>query len=178
MFGITVRELFAFPFHRLRLETSIPAAYVLQRLQGVVVPRKWWRFSGSHPEFEGVVTGTTFKISRIINYRNSFLPIMAGEVHPRLQGGTRIDIEMRMAWLVALFMLLWAALPAAIVAAALLHVDLGLSKSGGPQHPSLQLFGAAAAMLLFGYMLCAIAFNIEAQRARTLLLKILDATLI
>jgi hypothetical protein len=36
---------------------------------------------------------------------------------------------------------------------------------------------AAIALVMFGYVLCAVSFNIEVQRARVRLLKMLDASL-
>lgn len=121
---------------------------------------------------------TGFKIRRVINYRNTFLPIVVGKMLPRFQGGTRIEVEMRMHWFAAIFMLLWAGFPVLILTTALLHIDIGILDSRAPRDSKSHQFAAAIAMVMFGYALCAVAFNIEAQRARVLLLKLLDATLI
>jgi 1,4-dihydroxy-2-naphthoate octaprenyltransferase len=149
-------------------------AEVLKRMQDAVEPRRLWRISGLHRDFEGVLSMTGFKICRVINYRNSFLPIVVGKMLPRLQGGTRIEVQMRMQWIVTAFMLLWAGFPVLLLTTALLHIDIGILDSRAPQGLRPHQFAAAIAMVVFGYVLCAVAFNIEAKRAQVLLLKILD----
>ena len=174
LFGLSIRDLLAFPFRRLSLETSLPLADVLKRMQDAVEPRRRWRFSRPPGDFEGVLSMTGFKIRRIINHRNWFLPIAVGTMLPRNQGGTRIDVKMHMHWLATMFMLLWVGFPVLLLTTAMLHIDFGILDSNAPG-PTPRQFVAAIAMLMFGYLLCAAAFNIEAQRARVLLIKILDA---
>jgi hypothetical protein len=109
LFGGSIRELVAFPFRRLSLESSLPVANVLKRMEEAVEPRRRWRFSRLHRDFEGVVSRTRFTIVRIIQYRNSFLPVITGTIKPRPQGGTRIEVTMRLHWLVTAFMIIWPA---------------------------------------------------------------------
>jgi hypothetical protein len=102
-------------------------------MQDAVEPRRLWRISGLHRDFEGVLSMTGFKICRVINYRNSFLPIVVGKMLPRLQGGTRIEVQMRMQWIVTAFMLLWPGFPVLLLTTALLHIDIGILDSRAPQ---------------------------------------------
>jgi hypothetical protein len=173
--GVPIRQLLGFPFQRLSLESRLPVAKVLMRLQQAVEPRKLWRFSRLHRDFEGVVSLTGFKIIRIIHHRNSFLPVIMGKFQPRPQGGTRIEITMRLHWLVTAFMIVWAGVPTLILAAAVLHVHPGLGASVTARHVRRDLFVVAAMMLCFGYGLCSVCFNVEARRARKLLIKIVEA---
>lgn len=53
--------------------------------------------------FEGSVSGNTFKIKRIINYRNSFIPIVIGQVFSG-PTGARVQVKMRMHILVIVFL--------------------------------------------------------------------------
>ncbi|HEY2105685.1 MAG TPA: hypothetical protein VGH29_07860 [Candidatus Binataceae bacterium] len=152
-------------------------ADALKRMQEGVEPLRQWRFSRSPCEFEGVVSITGFRIRRIISYRNWFLPGLMGKMLPRVQGGTRIEIELRMHWLAAIFMLLWAGVPVLLLSGTLLHLDAGIGGSKTGQSPSPHQLVAAIALVMFGYVLCAVSFNIEAQRARVRLLKMLDASL-
>lgn len=177
MFGISIRESLAFPFQRFTLETSTPMANVLKRMQETVEPRRRWRFKRPASDFEGVLSTTSFRIRRIITHRNSFIPVVIGTIRPRIEGGTRIDIAMRMRWHVTLFMLLWFSLPIVLLAASLLGINL--EKFDAPSwHRSTwpQLF-VPLVMIVWGYCLCAVAFNIEASRARLLLMKICAAEL-
>lgn len=63
--------------------------------------------SRNHNLFEGEIEGTSFKISRIIHYRNSFLPILVGQIQDDLDAST-LQIVARPHWFV---ILLWTFLP-------------------------------------------------------------------
>ncbi len=168
IFGLSIEELIAFPFRRITLESSLPVVYVLKRVEQAVEPRRLWRFSRVHRDFEGMVSRSTFKITRIIHYRNSFLPIIVGKVQPRLEGGTRVEITMRLNRAVAAFMILWAGAPLAILVYFLFFVGGSARANAG---------GALAisfGMVCFGYLICAGGFNFEARRARDLLIKIVS----
>jgi hypothetical protein len=174
LFGQPIRELLAFPFQRFGLETSLPVSEALKRLIEAVEPRRMWRISRPQHDFEGVVSLTAFKISRIILYRNSFLPIIFGTIQARPQGGTRVEVMMRMHWFVIAFMLVWEAVPLVILTAVLLGLHLGGGALARPRAAGPGLYGMLIGMLIFGYGMCSIAFNIEARRARELLMNILD----
>ncbi len=79
-------------------------AHAANVLQEIVEPRKTfrWPFRSDHRYFEGTVQGDRFKINRIINHRDSFLPIIEGSF--RGAGSeTIVTLNMRMAWLVVIF---------------------------------------------------------------------------
>jgi hypothetical protein len=169
LFGLSIQELLAFPYRRLTLETSAPVVHVLKRIEQDVEPRKLWRFSRVHRDFEGVVLRSNFKITRIIHYRNSFLPVMVGTVQPRLQGGTRVEITMRLNRAIAAIMMLWAGVAVAVL------LYRGLLASGAQRGNSLGALGFALAMACFAYIICAGGFNFEARRAIDILTGILKA---
>ena len=107
---------------------------------------------------------------RIIHYRDSFLPVITGTIQPRPQGGTRVQIELRLAWPVALFMVAWIGGIAAITVKVWLT---GYADAKGSSTMGASLMFPVLLMAA-GYGLCSICFNLEARRARKLLLKILD----
>ncbi len=83
------------PFWSFDIETPLPPEEVLGRLSAQVEPERLFRLlRGDHP-FEGEVSGLGFKIQHIINYRNSILPVIEGEV-ARHEGGSVVRISMRM----------------------------------------------------------------------------------
>jgi hypothetical protein len=53
-----------------------------------------FRGNATNKPYEGYITGNTFKINRIISYKNSFLPIINGHIYS-LSGKTYIKIEMK-----------------------------------------------------------------------------------
>ncbi|HKD69498.1 MAG TPA: hypothetical protein VKB84_21850 [Candidatus Binataceae bacterium] len=177
MFGISIGASLAFPYRRLSLETSLPAALVLMRIQDAVEPRRLMRISKTHRDFEGAVSRTQFRIRRIIHHRNSFLPIVAGTIQPSLRGGTRVEVVMRMSWLVTAFMFVWAGVPLIAVSAAALHLHFGSGVAAAAAHQTAgALIGGAVATITFGYCLCSASFNLEAQRAKELLTRIVAAS--
>jgi hypothetical protein len=168
IFGLPIQELLAFPFRRMTLQSPLPVVHVLKRIEQEVEPRRLWRFSRTHRDFEGVVSRTNFKIMRIIHYRNSFLPIIVGTLQPRLEGGTRVEITMRLHRAVAIFMAMWEGALLAILASLLFCATRSA-------HGNTRLaFAVVLGMVCFGYIMCAGAFNFEARRAGDVLTKIVN----
>ncbi len=127
-------------------------------LQEIVEPGKIlrWPFR-DHRYFEGTVQGDHFKINRIINHRDSFLPIIEGSF--RGAGPeTIVTLNMRMAWPVVIlcsgFMLalLWS-----LIRESAIH---GTQKG---------LIG----MMLFVYFLPTVCFATEVRIAMKRLLELL-----
>ncbi len=82
---------------------------------------------------------------------------------------------MRLHWLMTALMIIWAGVPFVVLTAAL-HPVPGIGASTAACEARGELFGAAAVMLSIGYGLCSVCFNLEARRARELLVKMLDAS--
>ena len=98
------------------IETPVPAEEAWKYLLPVM-KRDWWLCAQCHqplagaarfcthcglpvpphtkPQFEGDISPQQFKITRIISYRNSCLPVIRGRFEPT-QAGTRIVIDMKM----------------------------------------------------------------------------------
>ena len=60
----------------------------------------------SDRQYEGEIYDNGFKVSRIIAYRNSFLPILHGSFRPS-GTGTDIIIKMKLHKFVSVFMIIW-----------------------------------------------------------------------
>jgi hypothetical protein len=81
------------------------------RLTRAIEPEKVFRFSwgfgsSNHAPYEGEVCDTGFKISRIIDYRNSFLPTIRGRFEPTPQG-TTVQISLSLHPAVTVFLVVW-----------------------------------------------------------------------
>jgi hypothetical protein len=98
--------LFA-PFERLTIETPLAPEEVRRRLAQVIEPKQMFRFfSRDHKPYQGSLNDDRFEVSRIIHYRNSFLPVIKGDIRPGL-GGSVVDITMHPYPFVIVFMLIW-----------------------------------------------------------------------
>jgi len=151
------------PFRRFQVLTPMSPARAAKVLQKIVEPAKTfrWPFSRKHRYFEGSVEADGYSISRIINYRNSFLPIIEGRF--QIEGPqTIVTLNMRMAWPVVVFwlgmmmLMLWC----------LVVGDSRIMRFHGSQTSLLK-------MMLFLYFLATVCFAIEVRIAMKALLRLL-----
>jgi hypothetical protein len=103
------------PFYRYQIESKLPSAIVLARIQSITrskqgfiesIKNTFKAINNQNAAFIGVVGINEFNISRDIHYRNSFLPMIKGNVNETPSGCT-IKITMFMHPFVTIFMLLW-----------------------------------------------------------------------
>ncbi|MCP2727082.1 WD40 repeat domain-containing protein [Limnofasciculus baicalensis] len=96
------------PYDSFTIQTRDPLPLILQRLNTKVeAPRIRFGFSHHHALYQGTVSEGEFKITRIINYRNSFLPIIRGSFEQQPDGTTIIHITMGLHPFVMAFLWFW-----------------------------------------------------------------------
>ena len=149
------------PFESLTITTSLTFSEVLRRLDEVVTTPKPFRITlpfGPPPvkPYEGIISCNTFKISRIITGRNSFIPIIKGNIHSQ-PFGCSIKITMNLHKIVMAFMILWLWTTGSIGMFALFAWLV--EPSVGP------IFLPILGMFVFGWLLCLIPFKIESKSA-------------
>ncbi len=142
------------------ISVATPLHTVVERLQSLVEPKKWFRFSRKHRPFEGTVGETGFSIQRIIHYRNSFLPQIVGSLEPQA-GGTLVTLRFCLHPMVLAFMVVWFGF------AGLLGLAVAVAAIGDVKAGWFVLFPLA--FLLFGYALMMACFLSEVSEARRLL---------
>jgi hypothetical protein len=150
------------PYERLTIETTLAVQEAQRRLADAVEPRKAvrWPFQPKGKPFQGSIAGEQFKISRVIGYRNSFLPQISGQIRQGLQGAT-IEVTLALHPVVMIFMAVWLL---GVGCAALAIVSAGIN-SGKFEASGLIPIG----MFIFGILLCTLSFNVEAAKAKSLL---------
>lgn len=65
-----------------------------------------WYYDHTGASYNGTVTENQFQISRVINYRNSFLPVITGKIE-ETTSGSRVHIEMQLTKVVKYFSIFW-----------------------------------------------------------------------
>lgn len=158
------------PFENLNYKTKLTAEEILERL-GTILD------SDDEPEsnqddskpYRGYIVGNSFKLVKIIAYRNSFIPQIHGQIIPNISG-TEIKIKMRLNTLVLIFMIIWFTGVGAGCAAGLSSI----SENPDFEPGSLLVLG----MPIFGYVLMTGAFKIESIKSKKLLAKLFEAEII
>ena len=94
------------PFELVVYETELSEQEVLGKLSDCVQDKKIRFFRTDNPlkKYEGFIDENTFKISRIIKYRNSFLPQITGTV--RNDGRTtQVEVKMQLDMMVTVLVI-------------------------------------------------------------------------
>ena len=140
------------PYEEFEIQTNLKSNDVYYKLCSMVETKKtWWILLDTNKQYFGEVESNRFSISRVIWYRNSFLPLIIGKVHPNGKGSL-IRIKMRLYWLVFIFMIFWLGLAGYM---SLNHYsDLILSVIQTRKWIDLSLWDIIpAGMFSFGYLL-------------------------
>jgi hypothetical protein len=155
------------PYRKLTLRSAMSAAGAAQALAKEVEPKRWFRLGAGSASFEGSVTGSSFEIQRIIQYRNSFLPLIAGTIRAEAVGCS-ISLTMGLHPFVLAFSAIW------LSGVAMVCAMFGLRALAGG---SLEfwMLGLPGMLTLVATMIVG-GFGLEARRAEALLIEIFKAT--
>ncbi|MGE8432204.1 hypothetical protein [Chryseobacterium joostei] len=157
------------PFERITYRTNLSEQEVFTKLSSFVEPRKYGLGRNHTKEYEGYVNNNSFEISRVIKYRNSFLPQISGRLQKN-NLGTQIEVTMKLNLFVLFFLLVWCSFA--------LFFFLGISmKSIRDEEISVEFF-LPLLMLLFVYALTILSFKMESKRAKEYLKKSFQAEII
>ena len=145
------------------IETTLSPEEIVASLRSAIEPARMFRFSSKHATFQGELTSDGFKMSRIIHYRNSFLPVVHGTFRAG-DSGRIVSIKMRLNLFVAAFMCIWFT----GVGLAVLAFTVGFLRGKIQPSPMLLIpFG----MLVFGWALVSGGFWSEARKQKRMLVE-------
>ena len=149
------------PYRRFEIVSTLSREAAAARINGIVEPHSPLiaTFVRTNKLFAGDLSSDRFKIKRIVNYRDTMVPVIEGVFEPS-PSGSRIRITMRLAHWVAGFFVLWCGGTTIMF----LLSALGLLPSSNATSGLSWLFPLA-----FVYVVGAIGFNFEADKARRLL---------
>lgn len=164
-----------FPFENYVLTTRLSVEEVIRCLAENIEPKKNFRFSlfskGSNKPYEGQILGNTFTISRIINYRNSFLPIITGHIST-YSGETQINVKMRLDTFVLIFISLWLGIVGFACLGIILRGVFQIQQILQDDFSPMTLIPFA--MFLFGCLLATLPFKVESKKSKEFLEHLLD----
>jgi len=155
------------PFEKFHIRTSLSEVEIKKRLADNLEPEKIIRFNWSNSgrkTFEGEIVKNQFRISRIISYRNSFLPVIFGRIED-LGSFREIHITMRMAMAVIIFMCVWLGM-AGVIAILVLIAGLSTKSSIAALIPT--------GFFAFGYILMMGGYLTESSNSKEILSKLFE----
>jgi hypothetical protein len=163
------------PFDKFTLTSRLSPAEVRKRLTDSVQRKKLtlFKFYLRHADkpYEGIVTEHSFEIRRIINYKNSFLPVIKGEFSYFL-GKTEISVKMRPGIVVLVLTAFWFPVIGLInIGSVLAAIDY--LKKGKSLEFAILVF-IPVMMLAFGYGLIMFGYKREAKKSKKFLIDLVQ----
>lgn len=159
--------MYLLPYKRLELRSPLTPVEVARALSESVEPRRWFRFGSGTRPFEGTVSGSEFRIQRIIGYRNSFLPWIHGSIASEASG-SRISIAMVLHPVVLVLTVIWFG---GIFA---MGIEFAVAFIAGRKGIADGLIPVG--MFLFGWLLAVGSFSYEARKATRLIISLVRRT--
>ncbi|WP_330745640.1 hypothetical protein [Chryseobacterium sp. CP-77] len=157
------------PFERITYKTNLSEKEVLTRLSGFVEPKKFGLGKNYIKDYEGSVDNNSFEISRVIQYRNSFLPQINGKIQNG-NNGTQIQVTMSLNAFVFFFLIVWCSF------ALIFFIGVSI-KAIREKEIAVELF-LPLGMLLFVYALTMVGFKSESKQAKEYLRRSFDAEIV
>ena len=155
------------PFEELTINTELSPDEVKRRLSGVVEPPggSGVESAGGKP-YQGRVEGDTFKVRRVIGYRNMFLPVVKGVIRPEADGSS-IRLKMGLRSPILVFVAAWLGFSGVVTAMSLYSMLRDVAFNMGFTPPFI--------LLLLGYAFSMVGFKVESTNAKTFLRRLFTA---
>lgn len=150
-----------FSFEKITLKSSLSKNEILQRLADYIEPEKKIRFrffwTPITKPYEGMISGDQFRVKRIINYRNSFLPEVNGNIEETVVGNM-VTLEMRLSLFVRIFAGIWFTMLVIGI------ISIAIMESQGEITASFALIPMAALVVIASAMF--LSYRYECKKAR------------
>lgn len=164
------------PYENYVLTTRLSSDEVLKRIGDNIQQKQGFNlstFSRNYTKpYTGQINGKAFTISRNIDYRNSFLPVITGQIATDL-GQTQINIKMRPVIFVLIFISFWLGIVGLVcigmLLAGLSHFRQLLQNGFSP------MFLIPFGMFAFGCLLTYFAFKVESKKSKEFLATLLES---
>jgi len=162
------------PSEQFTIETSLTQDEVQQRLTEVIESNRMVRLPFSnHKPYQGEVGNDWFEASRIIYYRNSFLPIIKGTIESTLDGCV-ITITMRPHILVTIFSIFWFGMLGITLLSMLCGMLGNLWKLNGTDTGVVPSIVIPLGLFVFGYLLITGGFKFESVGSKIFFQELFD----
>jgi len=164
------------PYENYILTSSINKEEIISRLQENISIKYHTAFQKKQnticeKPYEGTINENNFLIHRVIDYRNSFLPIISGEITSKLTG-SEIHIKMQLNKFTRIFISLWLGIIFLVCIGMTVALIVNFSKIANQEFRLAGLipFG----MLVFGLLLTILGFKTESAKSKIFLEELLE----
>lgn len=164
------------PYENYILVSSLDNNEIKSRLQEHINLKYYTAFqktqnNTSEKPYEGNIIENKFSINRVIEHRNSFLPLITGEITSKLTG-SEIHIKMQLNKFTKIFISLWLGFVFFFCIAMLIVFIVNFSEISNQQFRpgSLIPFG----MLVFGLLLTILSFKAESSKSKIFLQELFE----
>ncbi|MFT3705126.1 MAG: hypothetical protein QM802_22355 [Agriterribacter sp.] len=165
------------PFENYVLTTNLSVEEVLKRMADNIQPKEGFKFFAGFNRnyakpYTGYIIGRTFTMNRNINYRNSFLPVITGQI-VIVSGKTAVKIKMQLGTVVLIFMSFWLGVIGLVC--------IGILVAGFSEHGQVfsnefsPAFLIPFGMLVFGCLLTHFGFKGESKKSKAFLANLLES---
>ncbi len=166
------------PVENYTLKTKLSVEEVRNPIANKIEPKKNFRFfagkNNYSKPYEGKIAGNSFTINRIINYRNSFLPVINGTTGTFV-GKTQINIKMQPLIFVLIFMSVWLGIVGIVclwmIITAFIHIrEIGQIFEGGFS----PIIFVPFVMFIVGSSITYFGFKFESKKSKEFLADLLE----
>ncbi|HEB62560.1 MAG TPA: hypothetical protein ENI82_05345 [Bacteroidetes bacterium] len=150
------------PYEKIVYRSHLDPKEIIRRIEENTEPYKKFKLFGDFNDgelkyFNGSIEGDSFKLTRIMNYRNSFAPMIKGNVETD-ENGSKITVKMSLHTIVKIFIYFWVS--SVLTAFFSLLSSIFIERKFSPE--ILLLFG----MLVFIFMLMVFGFKYESDKSK------------
>ena len=160
------------PFEELAYHSKLTKEELIAHLQNEIEAEKPFGFGTQRTSYSkpyiGKIYDTTFELKRAISYRNSFLPIIKGEIKDDISG-SKINVKMVLENFVKVFMCIWLG---GVTLASLVTLYTLLFNNGLKEGPFIFI---PFVMLFAGVAMVVLGFKTESKKSITDLEELLQA---
>ena len=152
------------PIENLVFHSALNQETLLAQLQNKIETPKPFKFGVANNSYSkkyiGTIHNNRFEIKRVITYRNSFLPLIKGEIKND-NNGSEINVKMSLNKIVQVFMSIWLS----VVSVACFGILFGLIfKNIFKIEPSFFIL-IPFFMLVFGVLMVSFGFKLESKKS-------------
>lgn len=157
------------PYENLTYKTHLSKEEILKRLSNKVEPKRGIFPDNAYKPYEGTISENTFKIKRIIGYRNLSLPYIKGKIEES-QDSTLIHIKMRLHPFVIVILCIWSLFMALGV---LIFITIFAREVQNLSMSNLPFFLLPLLIIISPIVVCS-AFHYEGNKSKVFFEKIFE----